>query len=209
MICIIGVDGSGKTTHAKIIIDKFKQKKIPAKYVWFRYHHILSIIPLIYCRITGLTIYEKKDDTIYGRHEFYRSRIISFVYPCTLFIDMSITYCIKIVIPMKFGDILVSDRCIYDTLVDLMIDLDNFNFHDTFIGKLYQKLMPQKNTKIIFLDVHESSIVKRRPGLKYDTTLEKRRLAYQKLAQQFALSTVVNEGDINEVNEEICKSLKS
>jgi thymidylate kinase len=209
MICIIGVDGSGKSTHAKIILDKLQKKGFPAKYVWFRYNHIFSVIPLIYCRITGLTVYEKKDGVLYGRHEFYRSCLMSLIYPRTLFIDMLFTYLIKIVIPLKSGKVLVSDRCVYDTLVDLMIDLNNLDFHKTLTGKLFCRLLPRENTKVIFLDADESLIVKRRTDLKYDTTLEKRRAGYQNLARQFDILTITNEGDIHEVNEKICKFLNA
>ncbi|MHB8163128.1 MAG: hypothetical protein ACYDDV_02140 [Methanoregula sp.] len=207
MICLIGVDGSGKTTHVNLIIGKLKQHGIPAKYVWFRFHHFLSLVPLIYCRIVGLTIYEIKNSNVYGRHEFYRSKIISFVYPWTLLIDMSIVYFIKIIIPHRIGYTLVSDRCIYDTLVDLMIDLDDLNFPDTFVGTLYRKFLMQKTAVSIFLDIHESVITKRRPELKYDITLEKRRQCYQKLTQFYKIPVVINDGDINEVNENIFKLL--
>ena len=209
MISIIGVDGSGKTTQANLLIHQLRLKGIPVKYVWFRYNHLLSLIPLIYARIFGYTIYEKHGENLNGRHEFYRSCFLSKVYPITLFIDMTLSYLIKIAIPKKMGNIFVSDRCIYDTIVDLMIDLDNLNFLDSFIGTFYRKIVPSWDTKVFFLDIDESLIVERRPELLFDTSLKKRRLAYQIIAEQFPVTTIMNDGEIHETNEKILKSLNN
>ena len=46
LICLIGVDGSGKTTHAKALVGELWAQHIKSRYVWNRYEPIL-IRPLM------------------------------------------------------------------------------------------------------------------------------------------------------------------
>lgn len=164
LICIIGVDGVGKTTHVEKVFSELKKEGVSCKYAWFRFCHFLSLFLLAYCRVVGLTIYEIKNRQKIGRHEFYRSKIISFLYPWVLFIDILPLYFMKIFVPLRFGYTIICDRFIYDTLADLMIDLNDFEIHKKIVGKLYLRLIP-KNTKVVLLDLDESIIRERRKDL--------------------------------------------
>lgn len=206
-VCIIGVDGVGKTTHVKRLLARMKEDGIRCRYTWFRFYHFISLILLAYCRLAGFTIYETKNEQKIGRHEFYRSKMISFLYPWLLLIDMIPLYLVKVFLPLHFGYAIISDRYIYDTLVDLMIDLNNFNIHRTIIGKFFLKLVP-KDTKIILLDLNESLIRKRRMDLLGDKSLEARKLAYCLIAEEFKIPNINNDGEIIEVHERILSLLE-
>ena len=88
LICIIGVDGVGKTTHAQKLVGRLESDGVRCKYTWFRFYHFLSLLLLAYCRLVALTVYEAKNGQRIGRHDFYKSKIISTLYPWLLFIDM-------------------------------------------------------------------------------------------------------------------------
>jgi thymidylate kinase len=206
LICIIGVDGTGKTTHANMLVNFFKKNGIPCRYVWFRFFHFLSLPLLAYCRLFGLTIYEANNGEKIGRHEFYKSKTISILYPYVLFIDMLPAYLFKIILPLNLGSVIICDRFIFDTLVDLMINLNNFSINKTIIGRLYLMLVP-KNTKVVLLDLNESIIRKRRTDLARDQSLEARRIAYHQLAKDLNVPTIVNDGMIDDVNNRIFRLL--
>lgn len=176
------------------------------RYTWFRFFHFLSLPLLAYCRLVGLTIYETKNEQRIGRHEFYRSKIISFLYPWVLFIDMLPMYFVKIFLPLCFGYTIICDRFIYDTLADLMIDLNDSEIHKKIVGKLYLKLIP-KNTKAVLLDLDESVIRERRKDLAGDQSLGMRRKVYQQIAKEFNISAIKNDATIEKVHEKIIKCL--
>lgn len=206
LICIIGTDGVGKTTHVQELLNQLKNNGMRCKYVWFRFHHFISLFLLAYCRLVNLTIYENKDGEKICHHEFYRSRAISFIYPWLLFVDTVPMYIIKISIPLFFGYTIVCDRFVYDTLVDLMIDLRKFDIHKKFIGKLFINMIP-KNSCVILLDIDESIIRERRKDLINDQSLNMRRTAYKTVAKEFDIPTIENNVSFQEVHEQIIKYL--
>ena len=205
-ICIIGVDGVGKTTHIRNIIDRLHEKGVPCKYTWFRFQNYISLAILGYCKLTGLTVSEMQCNKRVSIHQFYRSKLVSWLYPLVLFIDMLPAYIIKIYLPLQLGYAVVCDRCAYDTLVDLMVDLGNPKIHEEYIGNLFRKMIP-KDAKVILLDLDEEIIRSRRSELREDHTLEVRRRFYHKLSRDFHIPVVDNDADISDVSEIIYKSL--
>lgn len=198
LICIIGVDGVGKTTHAQKLVGRLESDGVRCKYTWFRFYHFLSLLLLAYCRLVNLTVYEYKNGYKIGHQEFYRSKIVSFLYPLILFIDMLPMYFIKIFIPLRLGYTVICDRFVYDTLVDFMIALDDFKIHKKAIGKLYLMLIPT-NTKTIILDLNEEIIRERREDLMDDQSLKMRRRAYHQIAKDFCVPILENTKSIEEI----------
>jgi thymidylate kinase len=206
-ICIIGVDGVGKTAHADMLRDKLIDEGIKCKSTWFRFYHFLSIFLLIYCKIVGLTVYETKNGQRIGRHDFYKSRVISALYPFILFIDLIPMYIGKIFLPRRLGYTIICDRFVYDTLVDLMVDLNDSKVHKKDFATLYLRLAP-KNAIVIHLDLDENLIRKRREDLKADSTLKLRRKLYFKMCKDLGIKTIENKKPIDEVQNEIANYIK-
>jgi thymidylate kinase len=205
-ICIIGVDGVGKTTHVRKIIDRLQSSGMPCKYTWFRFQNYISLAILAYCKVTGLTVSETQCDKRVSLHQFYRSRSVSWLYPLVLFVDMLPAYFIKIRLPMLLGYAVVCDRCAYDTLVDLMIDLGNPEIHKEYVGRLFRRLIP-KDARVALLDLDEEIIRSRRKELRDDHTLEMRRRLYHKLSQEFQIPVIDNDAEMSKVGDVICETL--
>ena len=55
LICLIGPDGTGKTTQAKALIDEFKKEGVICQYRWMRFLHFFSLPILAWARIAGLS----------------------------------------------------------------------------------------------------------------------------------------------------------
>jgi thymidylate kinase len=207
-ICIIGVDGVGKTAHINKLMENFKNEGIRCKYTWFRFYHFLSLLLLAYCRLVDLTVYEIKNGQKVGRHDFHKSKLISSLYPFVLFIDMLPMYFVKIYLPRRFGYTIVCDRFVYDTLIDLMIDLREYDIHKNNIGELFLGLRPEE-TIVIHLDLDENIIRKRRKDLTADQTLNLRRKLYNKLCKDLDIPTIMNDKPIDDVHTEIIDCVKN
>lgn len=261
-ISIIGIDGSGKTTHIKGICNKLKNDNIKHKCTWLRTYYFTSSLLFAYCRLRNLTRYKTREGTIISRYdicniiasilycfcryfglkihkgkegviignyefkksniaislyklknreiigyrELYKSKIASFLYPWLLFIDILPAYFLRIFLPMYFGYSVISDRFVYDTLIDIMIDTQDYEIHKKFIGRLFLGLVP-KNARIVLLDLNESLIKERRKEMSYDTSLRERRELYHKIAREFKIPIIINDMDINDVQDELYKVL--
>src|SRR5664280_84573 len=184
-ICIMGIDGVGKTTHVNLIIEHLRGKGIKCQYKWLRFHHCFSLPLLAFCRVAGYT----RVSTLGGiqkcsYHEFYRSEFISSVYPWVLFFDMFLFTSIKVYVPMILGKTIVCDRFVYDTMVDLAVATKNYDIYRKYIGRLFLKLIP-KNSKFIMLTLDKPTIFLRRCELKDDLTFDERYALYVKLSDVF------------------------
>ena len=51
IICLSGVDGSGKTTLSKMLANELHKKGFNVSYVWMRYNHYLTKPLLGFCRL--------------------------------------------------------------------------------------------------------------------------------------------------------------
>jgi thymidylate kinase len=202
-ICITGIDGVGKTTHVNLILGHLKEKGIKCQYKWLRFHHLFSLPLLAFCRIAGYT----RLSTLGGTqkcsyHEFYRSRLISTLYPWILLIDTTIFTTIKVYIPMLLGNSIVCDRFVYDTLIDIAVATKNHEIHNKKVGKLFLKLIP-KNANFVMLNLDKKVILSRRNELKDDMTFDERFALYQRYTDMFSIDIVNNENTIEEVKNSI------
>lgn len=206
LICIIGPDGTGKSTQANLLIDSLKKKGINCEYRWLRFHHFFSLPILGLARLLGLSeIKILKNGEKVGYHYFYKSKLISRLYSISLFVDTFIFTIVKVYIPMKlFNRNIACDRFIYDTLIDLMISTGNSNIYKSTLGNLFLRLIP-KNNKSLMLIADENVLKARRDDVNYDKNLNSKINLYKKLAQKFEIPVINAELPITEINLQIMR----
>src|SRR3990170_7458202 len=136
-IYLAGADGTGKTTHAMAIADELARRGAHVRYLWFRWPHVLSLPLLAYCRLRGLTRYHVVDGVRYGGWQFYRSRMVSGLFPWLWLVDTALASLATVYFPRWLGRIVVCDRFAYDALVDLMLAVNNERLLDSFVGRAF------------------------------------------------------------------------
>ena len=205
LICIIGPDGTGKTTQAKLLIEKLREIGYEYEYRWMRFHHFISLPVLALARLMRLTeIQILPDGRKIGYHHFHKSKLISTLYPITLYLDMLLAMIFKIYIPLKVQrKRIVCDRFIYDTLVDLIVDLGNVEFINSRIAKRFLKLIPKGCLAILLIAPYEK-IKERREDLKFDRYLKRRIETYIELKKRFPEIVVIDASlDIENVHRQM------
>lgn len=200
-ICITGIDGVGKTTHVNLILEHLRNKGVKCEYKWLRFHHLISLPLLAFCRLAGYT----RVSTLGGTqkcsyHEFYRSGFIAFVYPWILLMDTVLFTTVKVYIPMLFGTTIVCDRFVYDTLIDVVVATRDLGICNKTVGKLFLKLIPE-NARIVMLCLDKATVLSRREELMDDVTFDERYELYKSFSDEFDIKVVDNGGAVESVNK--------
>jgi thymidylate kinase len=200
-IYLTGADGVGKTTYLEELDKDLKRKGVKTRNIWIRSPKILSKPLMLICRVIGFTKYHTVDGIRYGKHEFYKSKLVSSIFPLLQLVDFRIKW---FFVKRKIdpSEILLFDRFSLDTLADIMVDTKNYKLHKTWIGKSFLRFVP-KDTKTLVLYVEESNIRQRKKDTLYDDHLANKIKVYQLLSEDLELPVIDNNRSSKLVQEEI------
>lgn len=201
IISVSGIDGSGKTTIIEQIVTDLRAENIDAKYVWLRYNHYLTKLLLGLCRLMKLTVYENHNGVRVGYHEFFKSRIVSFLFVVTTWIDTALATLVRVYIPVLAGRTVVCDRWVPDILIDLELDTRWSGRAKKIAEKWFYSLVPGAATLLVvsrgFDDVKAA-----RDEHEYDRNFKQRFELYNLLASSGRCQLIDNTGTIeNTVNQ--------
>jgi len=198
---ITGPDGSGKTSYLKEVERKLIEQNKKYKHIWIRSPKITSKPLMLLCRITGLTKYKVIDGVKYGKHEFYRSKFVSWLYPILQYIDFRIKWYLE-KRKLKKSEIALFDRHAIDTLIDIMVDTGKIVLHKKRLGKAFIRLIP-KNTSIIVMDTKEAIIRSRKKDTLHDEHLAQKVNAYREVSESLGLKVIDNNRPYEEVKKDV------
>lgn len=192
LIVLTGIDGSGKTTQAELLLEKLSSDGIEVSYVWSRWKPFL-LRPLInrWKRNLINNEAEPKSNNAYEevkdkKHKLLKKPIFKWLWLTAFFIDYGLQMFIKIRIKLFSNKLIVSDRIFYDSIIDQAINLGEekdslLNSLNSFWIKI---LFPQPNL-VMFIDCPGDIAFYRKydaPNIEY---LEDRRRLYLKLADEY------------------------
>jgi dTMP kinase len=199
IICFTGVDGSGKTTHAKSLIKFLDKMGYCCKYVWGGYRPFLSYTFFILTKLLGY--WKKIRKNAYTNPLEYAPRNIAeklgVVYRLFIFLDFQIKALLKIRLPLTFKKVVICDRYIYD----LLIELELSNISSKRFTTILSKTLPQP--LITFLLDTPDNLASHRRGFSIEELAAKRR-AFQQIGKVFDLVTVDSSKDFSSNHKQIC-----
>ncbi len=184
LICITGIDGSGKTTLAKNLVSILRIKGINARYIYGRTIPVISRVLMYFGRrliLPGQTPW--KDYSIYStnKRKVMKNPFLRFFYKASIWIDYYIQIWSKL-FPYFFGKrIVILDRYVYDTVIsDLAVHLD-YQIDDAMHSiDLGMKLLPLPKLTIV-VDISEEVAFSRKTDVASIDYLRERRPFYQAL----------------------------
>lgn len=160
-LAIGGVDGSGKTAHCRALQNAFLTCEIKTSYVWSR----AGSLPVtkIFMEIIKFFHFGKRK----GRKQSLESKKRQL--PKTSFnirlwgilniFDSILFYFCRVYIPLMFGKVVIADRYIYDSIIDMEHLGGSRNF-SRISYKILQFLTPRPDL-LLFLDVNPDTVLKR------------------------------------------------
>lgn len=190
IIFFVGVDGTGKTLYANMLLEELKHRGIDCYHGWSRYNNYLSKPLLGLTRLTGHNYKEYHHGVEFGYHNFGRSKILSYFFIFFQIFDLNIATYFKITRHAKEDKVLVCERGPYDTIVDVMLDTDRTFLSDKYV-KRFLAFLP-KDHLVFYLYRSPEKIYEDRPELKHDKTLKHKDRLYQLCYHRFGWPRIEN-----------------
>jgi dTMP kinase len=191
-ICLIGIDGSGKTTHARFLLEYLENQGYSCDYIRGAYRPFFSYFFFLIMKFLGYWKYTKKDaytDPLEFAPKPLRKKLAS-IYRFFIFLDYQLIVSLKIRLPMIMGKIIISDRYIYDMLMELQLSntLSNRFF--------YLILMSMPQPDITFLMSVKEDIAICRRGFTHDF-FSRRKNFLIKLSKIFEFLIIDSSADLS------------
>ncbi|MHA1341450.1 MAG: dTMP kinase [Promethearchaeota archaeon] len=208
LIAFIGVDGSGKTTQAKLLFERLKQDGLQVSYVWSRWDPIF-LRPLI--NIWKKTIKRDMTKSNYEVSQMKNTKkrllnnfVFRWLWLVCFLVDYGVQMFIKMRIELFRRKVIISDRTFYDSLIDQAINLGNKksllldNVNIFFMNIFF----PQPDL-IIYLDCPVDIAFFRKvdvPDIEY---IKERKELYLKLASKYGWTKVDGALDIDDISAQV------
>jgi thymidylate kinase len=189
LVCLIGIDGSGKTTLSKHLVSFLNNNGKKTIYVYGRYQPFL-LRPIMKL---GKRIFYRNADMYAAYSEYSHKKIstirkhkfLSMLYQSLVDLEYKTQLIFKVEIPLFLGYFIVSDRYIFDTIVsDLSIDFDYSSDQIKSTLDHYFNSFPKPDCLVV-IDVPEYIAYERKddtPSIQY---LQERRHKYLQIGREF------------------------
>ena len=199
LICFIGIDGSGKTTQAKALVQALDARGVKSRYVWNRSEPFLvkPFVTIAKALISpGKNMIQNEREYSKTKMRLFQNPILSMAYQYLVLLDYIIMTIIRIKIPLMLGKSIISDRYIHDMIVILAADLSSSPKSTNKMLKGSISLLPKPDL-IFLLDVAEEMGFRRKSDIKYAIDdLRKRRKIYLEIGKEYGI-TVLNSSKRN------------
>ncbi len=205
LICLLGIDGSGKSTQAAVLVRSLREQDIPAIHTWVRWKPILMLPVRFLGRIlvrrrgAGSQTHDYEGFTE-SKREILRGRLQATLWKHLTLLEHAIQVFFKVRIPMAMGRTVVADRYVYDTLIDLSVNLDREPTE--LLKEPLLRLFPVPNLSIL-LDVNPRVGAERKSDGTPEAYLVERRALYRSLSDTLGMEEVDAERSPMEVETEI------
>lgn len=206
ILCIVGVDGCGKTTLAQWLSSELFKRDIKSVVVWSRFRNYLSKPLLALTRLTGHNHFRTYSGVRFGIHNFESLKIYRELFALLQAIDVNLGAYWYISRRQKKGNLLICERGPWDTVVDVISDTGLESMSGSLLEYIYTFSL-RKNAKILLISRSYDKILANRPELINDHKLSFRIKIYEQLASMHGWSIVDNNATIEAAQEKICIAL--
>lgn len=202
-----GIDGSGKSAHARKLADELISYGKSVKYLWMRGQgRIFFSFPLLtLCRLLRITkVHRLKSGIRISEYLFHAYKPLCLLWPWLQLID-SLIYSVTHVYVHLFlsSSFIIVERSVIDTFVDVLADVHN-PFGLEILHKLFLALLP-KNSLIIILDSDEKVALSRKEDILHIDYLRVRRRLYKSLQRRYGWHLVSTEPKFEAVHDLLMK----
>jgi dTMP kinase len=214
LISISGVDGSGKTTYAKALYDHLIFCELRTKLVWSRVGSSSLLKPFSktakilfrWRKGKGISNCEHFQESEARRKDvFKKSSVLRTLGLSLLLLEMLYQYFFKVTLPLLLRKVVICDRYIYDTLIDMTTryDLDKSSLEGRLFTKILTALIPRPDVAYV-LDLRLEGVCNRREvGFEEMLLIRDQIDLYKKLSSTYNLQHINNDRAISKISNEM------
>lgn len=198
LVALCGVDGAGKSFLLAQLRQRLAASGVPTRHVWSRFRNYLSKPLLALTRLSGHNYKVELEGVRTGYHDFAGHPWIAWPFLVLQTIDQVLDITARYHLRRWLTGrrtLILGDRCVYDTLVDLAVDTGLDDLVIDRIGPWLVRLLPRPN-RVVVIDRHPLRIQEQRADALLDRHFHRRRALYRRLAERFALAVVDNNGPV-------------
>jgi len=205
LICLLGIDGSGKSTQAAALVESLLDQDVPALHAWARWKPVL----MLPARVLGRALVRLKgarsqtqdyEGFTQSKREILRGPVQAGLWKNLALLEHAVQVFFKVRIPMFLGRTVVADRYVYDTLIDLSVNLNCTP--DELLNEPLLRLFPEPDLSIL-LDLSPRLGAERKSDGTPEEYLVERRALYRRMSEALRMEVVDAEGTPAEVQAEI------
>ena len=187
---IIGPDGAGKTTIARVIAAHLEEAGARTRIAWMRSPRIVTLGVLGLLRLARLAKTVRLGDHDDVHTDLSRHPFLFHLLAWSVTFDYFLGYLGKVALPkLLLRRTVICDRFVWDAIVDLELAS---GFGEDLLslpqGRILVDLGRKHRSVLVTADPDE--LIRRRPILSLDPRLARRLRLYQELADRFGLGTV-------------------
>jgi thymidylate kinase len=214
LISISGVDGSGKTTYAKALYDYLIFCELRTKLVWSRVGSSGFLKPfsktskILYgwTKGNGISKYEHLEESEARRKDLFKKSSLSRTIGLSLLLfEMLCQYFFKVKLPLLLRKVVICDRYVYDTLIDMATryDLNADSLEGRVLSRILTALTPKPDVAYV-LDSRLEDICHRRKVDSGENLLIREQIKlYKKMSSTFRLQEISNDRAISKITDEM------
>lgn len=206
-ISISGVDGSGKTTVISELVRLLTARGVLVHTEWLRFSHSLSLPVLAAARVLGVTErIQLADGRRISVHRFSKAPRLGRLYAKTTMLEMRWAVSRAVRRAARRRAILICDRFVQDTVVDLSLSLGQPGLSNSGLGGSILSLQPQGHVAFVIL-APPAVLVQRRPENAADPAFPSRVAAYKHLATTGKMRPLDGEENPSKIVEQIIQEV--
>lgn len=205
LVCFSGIDGSGKTTQAQMIIDTFSEHGVSATHVWARWRPFVSypLMGILYVLLG------------WRRKDYHRSRFVRAIWGYFLFVDQLLFFAREIYPELLRGKVVCIDRYVLDQIVEMRYD----GLYNRRVASLLERFLPTPDVAFL-MDVPPEEAMRRKDDtqemldrLRIDVSAEEyladRRGLYLETVDESRTVVVDTTRPVSETHEKIAERVLS
>jgi thymidylate kinase len=208
LIVLTGIDGSGKTTQANLLIKNLEKDGIKAVYVWSRWEP-LFLRPLIkiWKKKSRGSIDKQNNSFLNHREEkqkILNNPIFRGLWIWAFFIDYGLQIFYKVRIKLLRKKLIISDRIYFDSIIDQAVNLaDRKDLLLDSINSLWMRIFFPRPCLVIYIDCPEEIALSRKKDTYGIDYLVDRRKLYLRLMEKYGWLKIDGTLPIEEIASEI------
>jgi thymidylate kinase len=202
VVSISGPDGSGKTAHAESLVAAIRLCELRADYVWSRGGSSGLFRTLSRLRRSGRGTVQADSDPIERRQTRLQQPAVRFAWSWLVAAEQVTTTLWRVALPARRGRVVVTDRAVYDTAVEMDATLPPDAHWSRAAIDAMLRLTPAPDLGFV-LDVSHQTARERKPDETWHAGWDDERRRYQAAAHQHRLRLLSTEGPFDRSNDRL------